>query len=152
MMNLKIRRGLLPDIETIAQFQVEMALETENYKLDQPTVTKGVQHIIDHPEKGEYLVAVVDEKIVGSLLLLPEWSDWRNKTILWIHSLFVIKDMRGHGIYKKMYQTVLDKVSGDSNLAGVRLYVDKTNLNAKYVYEKLGMNGEHYQVFEQMKE
>ena len=33
---------------------------------------------------------------------------------------------------------------------GVRLYVDKTNTNAQRVYSKLGMNGEHYQLFEYM--
>jgi ribosomal protein S18 acetylase RimI-like enzyme len=33
---------------------------------------------------------------------------------------------------------------------GLRLYVDTTNVRAQAVYAALGMNGGHYQVFEDM--
>jgi predicted GNAT family acetyltransferase len=42
-------------------------------------------------------------------------------------------------------------VNTDPDLRGIRLYVDKTNAVAKAVYQKLGMNGEHYQMYEWMK-
>ena len=46
---------------------------------------------------------------------------------------------------------IQEKVKKSADLRGIRLYVDKTNKPAQQVYEKLGMNGEHYQVFEWMK-
>jgi ribosomal protein S18 acetylase RimI-like enzyme len=39
----------------------------------------------------------------------------------------------------------------NDSIRGIRLYVDKTNTKAMKVYEKLGMNGEHYGLFEWMK-
>ena len=38
-----------------------------------------------------------------------------------------------------------------TKLRGLRLYVDKTNTRAQKVYENLGMNGEHYHLYEWMK-
>jgi len=40
----------------------------------------------------------------------------------------------------------------DEGVSGIRLYVDKTNTNAIKVYNSVGMDGEHYRVFEWMKE
>jgi hypothetical protein len=50
-----------------------------------------------------------------------------------------------------MYQHIQRFVSDDPDLKGIRLYVDKSNEGAKTVYTELGMNGDHYSVFEWMK-
>ena len=150
-MKATIRPGLFYDIETIAGFQVKMAWETEKMKLDLPTVLLGVQAVIDDPSKGKYWVAELDGKVVGCLLTVPEWSDWRNATVLWIHSVYVDSAYRGKGLYKDLYQQVQKVVSESSGTyRGIRLYVDKTNQAAQEVYNKLGMNGEHYTLFEWM--
>lgn len=150
-MSTVIRPGLFYDIEVIAQYQVNMALETEKMQLDLPTVLKGVQAVIDDPSKGKYWVAEVNGKVVGCLLTVPEWSDWRNATILWIHSVYVCEAKRGKGLYKSLYEQV-QKVVNESKgeYSGIRLYVDKTNTAAQEVYSKLGMNGEHYTLYEWM--
>ncbi len=148
---MKIRPGLFYDIEVLAQLQVQMAWETEEFKLDPPTVTLGVQAVIDDPAKGKYWIAEVDGKVAGCLLTVPEWSDWRNGTILWIHSVYVLPAFRGKGLYKALYEHVQNLVKGDGKTyKGIRLYVDKRNTAAQEVYNKLGMNGEHYQLFEWM--
>ncbi len=151
-MNIKIRPGLLFDVETIADFQVKMAFETENgLKLDPPTVTKGVSAVIDDPGKGKYWLAEVNGDVVGCLLTVPEWSDWRNGTVLWIHSVYVKPEFRKHGVFKALYSHLKDMVQGTNDLRGLRLYVDKTNDRAQKVYEALGMNQDHYSLFEWMK-
>ena len=150
-MEIKIRPGLLFDIHTIADFQVRMAFETENMKLDPPTVEKGVTAVFDDPAKGKYWLAEVNGQVVGSLLTIPEWSDWRNGTVLWIHSVYVPPQFRKMGIYKKLYSHLKTMVETSPDLRGLRLYVDKTNAPAQKVYEALGMSGEHYHLFEWMK-
>jgi len=50
-----------------------------------------------------------------------------------------------------MYNHVKQVVERDDDLRGIRLYVDRRNTGAQEVYTRLGMNGEHYQVFEWMK-
>jgi ribosomal protein S18 acetylase RimI-like enzyme len=149
--NIKIRPGLLFDIQIIAEFQVKMAWETETMKLDPPTVDKGVAAVFDDPSKGKYWLAEVNGQVVGCLLTVPEWSDWRNGTVLWIHSVYVREEFRKHGVYKSLYQHLKSMVQESKDLRGLRLYVDKTNVKAQKVYESLGMSGEHYHLFEWMK-
>lgn len=151
MSEVIIRPGLLFDIDTIAEFQIKMAWETESMKLDSPTVHLGVSAVFDDPSKGKYWVAEQDGKVIACLLTVPEWSDWRNGTVLWIHSVYVEAAFRKHGVYKKLYDHLKNMVQTSKDLRGLRLYVDKTNLVAQKVYEALGMSGEHYHLFEWMK-
>ena len=150
-MKITIRPGLLFDIATIADYQIKMAFETEALKLDPETVNKGVSAVFDDPAKGKYWLAEVDGNVVGCLLTIPEWSDWRNGTVLWIHSVYVLSDFRGKGVYRKLYQHLKDMVEKSSDLRGLRLYVDKSNMKAQKVYEVLGMSGEHYHLYEWLK-
>jgi ribosomal protein S18 acetylase RimI-like enzyme len=145
---VNIRPGLFYDTEQLAELQVKMAWETEQLKLDPPTVRQGVQAVIDDPSKGKYWVVEDKGKIVSCLLTVYEWSDWRNGIILWIHSVYTLPEYRGQGLYKKLYAHVQSLVQNDSHYKGIRLYVDKRNTGAQAVYEKLGMNGEHYQLYE----
>jgi len=138
------------DANFIAQFQVEMAKETENLDLDPAKTIKGVCHIFEHPDEGRYWVSLYKGEVIGCLLTLYEWSDWRQGKVLWVHSVFVKKPFRGQGVFKKLYQNIKEKVENDPGLLGIRLYVDKTNHQAQKVYKALGMSDEHYSLFEWM--
>lgn len=148
---VRIRPSFEEDAEVIAGFQLKMALETENLSLDKETVIQGVLHVYRDSSKGKYLVALEDERIIGSLLMTYEWSDWRNNTVVWVQSVYVLPEFRKKGVFNALYQTVKQMVMEDDSFAGIRLYVDRTNTNAQQVYQKSGMNGEHYQLFEWMK-
>ena len=151
-MHIEIRKAKLTDRDQIAQFQVQMAWETEYCKLDGDTVLKGVEAVLINSRLGAYYLAVVENEIVGSLLTTFEWSDWRNGTVLWIQSVFVDARFRKLGIYGTLYDYIKALVAADETLKGIRLYVDESNKAAREVYARLGMNGEHYRVFEWMKE
>lgn len=140
------------DIPSIASFQIAMAEETEGLALDGETVGLGVQAVFDDAGKGSYWVAEEEGKVQACLLTLPEWSDWRNGTVLWIHSVYVIPEARGRGIFRGMYEKLVEKVKADPTLRGLRLYVDRNNERAMEVYESVGMNGEHYRLYEWMKD
>lgn len=128
-----------------------MARETEGMDLDLPTVTRGVQAVFDDPSKGQYWVAESDGRVAGSLLTTWEWSDWRNGTVLWIQSVYVLPELRGSGIYRRMYEHLRERVLDSPGLMGIRLYVDRRNTAAQRVYERLGMSSEHYEMFEWLK-
>lgn len=150
-MDILIRPGLLFDIQVIADYQVKMAWETEQLKLDPPTVELGVAAVFDDPSKGKYWLAEVKGEVVGCLLTVPEWSDWRNGTVLWIHSVYVKPEFRKHGVFRKLYSHLKTMVEVSKDLRGLRLYVEKTNGPAQKVYESLGMSGEHYHLYEWLK-
>ena len=151
-MQIQIRKGEDSDRDAIARFQVAMAWETEQYKLDFNTVQKGVAAVLGNENLGAYYVAVIENEVAGSLLTTYEWSDWRNGTVLWIQSVYVDSSFRKKGIYGALYTHVKTLVAADKSLKGIRLYVDESNKQAMEVYTRLGMNGEHYRVFEWMKE
>ncbi len=148
---LKIREANKEDLETIANFQLAMARETESLELDKPTVINGVNKILDDPSTGKYIIAEKENTVVASLLTLYEWSDWRNGQVIWIHSVYVLPQYRKGGAFKAMYAHLKSVVEQNGQYKGLRLFVDKTNATARKVYESLGMNGEHYALYEWMK-
>src|SRR5438105_4769046 len=128
-----------------------MVCEIEDVALGRETCTKGVAAVFDDPSLGRYFVGEDEGRVVGSLLITFEWSDWRNGNVWWIQSVYVVPDHRGRGVYAGLYEHVQTIVKGDPSLRGIRLYVDRRNTVAQQVYTRLGMNGEHYLVFEWMK-
>jgi len=153
MNHIHLKDATLEHLKIITDFQIKMCLETENMKLDAQIVERGVKHILTNPHEGKYLLAIdqTNNSVVACLLLLKEWSDWRARYIWWIHSLYVVLSHRRLGIYKKMYAHLQEQVKADDQLGGIRLYVDKTNTKAKEAYRSLGMNPEHYELYEWLK-
>ncbi len=138
-------------MERIVELQLRMAQETEGLRLDRDVVSRGVRGVFQEPARGTYWVAEEKGEILGMLLAIPEWSDWRNGTVLWVHSLYVIPQARRRGVFKKLYLNLKKQVEQSPELMGLRLYVDKTNKPAQEVYEKLGMSKEHYELYEWLK-
>ena len=149
--DIHVRPAAGRDHHTIVAFQRRMAHETENLTLDETTVAVGVRTVLEEPARGCYWLAELDGQVVGCLLTLPEWSDWRNGTVLWIHSVYVRPEFRRRGVFRALYRHVARIVERDASLKGLRLYVDRRNLAACKTYEALGMDGEHYQLYEWLK-
>ncbi len=148
---MKIIKANITDKDFIVNSQINMALESENLKLTFKTVNKGVEYILNNPSVGFYLLSKIKNRPTACLLVLKEWSDWRCGNVLWIHSVYVVKENRRQGIYSKMYGYLKDLVNEDESLRGLRLYVDKSNKPAINTYEKLGMSQDHYYMYEWMK-
>ncbi len=146
-----VREATEQDIPSLLDFQLKMALETENITLEISSLTMGVHRLFKDSTKGKYYVTEVNGQVVGCLMTTYEWSDWRNGTVLWIQSVYVATEHRGLGVYKTMYNHIMQLVDTDPDLKGIRLYVDKNNAPARNIYQKIGMNGNHYAIYEWMK-
>jgi len=139
------------DRDVIVEFQLAMARETEDLDLDRGILTRGVEAVFENAALGRYFVAESSGRVVASLLITNEWSDWRNGMVWWIQSVYVRPENRRQHIYAGLYEHVRRMVESRPDVRGIRLYVDRRNTAAQEVYTRLGMNGEHYQVFEWMK-
>ena len=62
-----VRRAEPSDAERIAGFQQSMAMETEGKTLDQSLISAGVDAVFDDADKGFYLVAESEGKVVGEM-------------------------------------------------------------------------------------
>ena len=140
------------DTLDIVEFQIAMARETEDVELNRFICTRGVEAIFEDRTLGRYFVAESDSDVVASLLITYEWSDWRNGIVWWIQSVYVRPEFRRRGVYAGLYDHVRNIAGNLEAVKGIRLYVDRRNTSAQEVYRRLGMNGDHYQVFEWMKE
>lgn len=149
---ITIRIANREEASKILEFQLNLAGETENVILDKLVVSKGIKAVFDDPAKGTYYVALFNDEVIGCFLITFEWSEWRNGMVWWLQSLYVDAHHRRKGVFKKMYDHIIQTISGDPNILGLRLYVDKSNLRAQKVYGTLGMDGDHYAVYEMIKE
>ena len=145
---IKVRQGEIADIPSIVGFQEKMACETEELKLNVKVLMKGVKAVFEDEKKGQYIIAESEGKVIASMMLTPEWSDWRNTIFLWIQSVYVIDKFRRKGIFKKMYDFAKQIVENSPRYSGLRLYVEMNNATAQKVYINVGMDGEHYKMFE----
>jgi ribosomal protein S18 acetylase RimI-like enzyme len=146
--NFAVSRGEVCDIDSIVQFQADMAMESEGCVLDKEKVIKGVTAAMLDDSKGIYWVAKYEGRTIGSLMITREWSDWNNEWYWWIQSVYVTPEYRKQGVYKAMYQKVKDAAK-ENNVSQIRLYADKTNLSAQKAYQSLGMHESHYLMFEE---
>lgn len=138
-------------LKQMVKCQIEMAKETEGLNLNENLVFKGMSEVINNPNRGKYYLALEDDILLGMLMVIPEWSDWRAKEVWWIHSVYIYPQYRGNKIYKAMYNYLKERALENENVAGLRLYVDKTNTKAIKVYRALEMTDEHYALFEWLK-
>lgn len=147
--NYTVSEGTVSDTAAIAQFQVDMALESEGTVLDLEMVTSGVAAAMADEYKGKYIVARVGGEAISSLMLTREWSDWTNRWYWWIQSVYVKPEYRGKGAYRAMYAKIKE-MAKEQGVTQIRLYVDKTNTPAQQVYQKLGMQECHYYMYEEV--
>jgi GNAT superfamily N-acetyltransferase len=148
---VRVRPARPDEADLLIEFQARLARESERLELDPEALGRGVRAVFDDPSLGEYWVAELDRQVAGCLLVTREWSDWRNSTVLWIQSVFVRPEARGRGVFAALYRELRRRVEAAPNLAGIRLSVDRRNRRARAIYRRLGMDHEHYALYEWLK-
>ncbi len=144
---MQILEATIADASTIVDFQIAMALETEQLVLHHNTITSGVAHIFQTPADGLYLVVKISNNTVASCMITYEWSDWRSTRVWWLQSVYVIPEYRKQGVFTAICMQVksMAKAQGCSLL---RLYVEQHNAAAAATYIKNGFTKTHYHLFE----
>ena len=132
---IRIRRALPADAGFIVASNAAMALESEGRELDVDAL-------------GFYLVAEVDGRLAGQLLVTFEWSDWRNGMFWWIQSVYVRPEYRRRGVYRALHRYVSEAARAAGNVCGLRLYVAMDNAAAQAVYRDMGMSRTRYYIYE----
>ena len=144
--DIRIRTAKKKDAAIISEHQILMAKETENTTLDGDVVLSGVEHLIEQPEYGFYIVAETIEGVIGSILITYEWSDWHDGLYWWIQSVFVDKEFRRRGVYSQMYQYTKN-LAEKEGIKAIQLYVFEKNISAQKTYESLGMELTPYKMY-----
>ncbi|MFN0069188.1 MAG: GNAT family N-acetyltransferase [Limisphaerales bacterium] len=144
-----VRRAVAADAAAIAEYNVRLAWETEQKRLDLATVRTGVEAVLNDLSKGVYYVADCGgDVVVGQVCVTYEWSDWRNGNFWWLQSVYVEMGWRGRGLFRNLFTHVKREAARAGNVVGLRLYVEEHNAAAQEVYRRRGMQRAAYQVFE----
>ena len=147
--SLVTRAATLADLGPLVAGNIALARESEALHLDADTVRAGVRAVLERRAPGEYWVVETGGRVVAQLLITYEWSDWRNRIVWWIQSVYVIPERRRQGLFANLYRQIV-RAARDAGAGGVRLYVEHENRNAQAVYAALGMDGERYRMYEAM--
>lgn len=143
--SITIREALPKDAATIAVFNIRMAMETENLRLDPNTIERGVKRVFEDKSRGEYYVAELRGVVVGCLMITHEWSDWRDGDMWWIQSVYVSPDARKLGVFRSLFAHV-ESLAREADVVAIRLYVDRHNAKAKESYQRMGLEITEYDV------
>ncbi len=143
-----IRMATKNDLQTLVNFNIAIAYESEKLQLDYETVRKGVLNVLDDFHKGIYYVYEINGEVVGQLLITYEWSDWRNANWWWIQSVYTKPAHRGKGVFSALFAFIEQIVQSRNDACGIRLTVDRHNLTAQKTYKRLKMFESHYFLYE----
>lgn len=149
MTEIHVRRATPADAAVVTDFNVRMALETEDHVLDPAVVGPGVLAALSDETRALYFVAEVGGRVAGQTLVTFEWSDWRNGFLWWFGSVFVEPEFRGRGVFRAL-ATHIERAARDAKSVGLRLYVWNQNARAQATYAKLGWTDGNYKVMERM--
>ncbi len=147
-MGFAIRPAGPQDVERIVEFNVAMALESENLHLVPETVRKGVEKSLSDPSMGRYYLSHRSDEILGQIRVTLEWSDWHNAHYWWIQNVYVVPSARKQGVYAAMHRYV-QNLAAQGGACGLQLYVDARNTDAQSAYKSLHMAQSRYLIFEQ---
>ena len=143
-----IRKAGNLDINTIAEFNINLAKETENLDLNKDSALKGAEGVVSGKRGSFCYICEIDNIAVGQIIYTKEWSDWDNGYYLWIQSVYIREEYRKIGAFRALYNEVYSIAEKEDDVIGLRLYVDCDNEKAQNVYKKLGMNKKNYYIYE----
>lgn len=143
---MKIRRAQKGDAKVIAELNIALAKESEGIRLDPETIFKGVSALLSDEKKGIYFVAEENKRIIGQMMITVEWSDWRNKPIWWVQSVYVRNPWRKKGVFTRLLEEVKE-MARQQGVAFLRLYAYQNNTPALLVYQKSGWQPDHYVMY-----
>jgi GNAT superfamily N-acetyltransferase len=144
-----VRRALPADLDSIVEFNLRLAEESEGIQLNPSLLRTGAELALTTGDRIQYWVAQDPSgPLLGQAGITLEWSDWRNGWIWWLQSVYVIPPARGRGVFRAMMQAIEQAALAQGDVVGLRLYVEQQNVRAQSVYHACGLKPGGYLVME----
>ena len=148
-----VRDATTADVESLFNFNQQLALESENRHIPDDTPRAGIAGALENGNRLKYWVACEPETPdapLGQIAVSYEWSDWRNGWIWWLQSVYVSADWRQKGVFRALLSHVRQSAEESGEVIGLRLYVEHENAAARATYKRLGFTEAGYEVLELM--
>lgn len=132
------------DVRTITRADLEpvtslLVAQLREHRVDTPAtkVAAAVEGILDHPERGRILVAVLAGRPVGVAALSFVWPLEHADRSAWLEELYVEPAARGRGIGTRLLAEALE-VASRSGAVAVDLEIDVGHARVAPLYVRHG--------------
>ena len=150
MLKMTIKLAKLVDFENVMQFYYDLIESMQNAEY-RPGWEKDIYptrlFIRDAIAKNELYIAIIDEKIIGSMVMNHDCADGYSKIkweisadknrIVIIHALGVSSHHQGKGIARKMVGFAIENCK-NNGIKAIRLDVLVSNIPAQKLYSAMG--------------
>ena len=141
---MHIRPATVADVELLVTFTLREAQDAEGVALDSSAVRRGVALALEDPSLARYWVAEEPGgRIVASVSVTTEWSNFHGGYYWWVQSLFVSPEHRGAGLVDQLLNHLADTARASGAL-DLRLYAHEGNVRALRAYARCGFSTAPY--------
>lgn len=147
-MEYTIRLATPIDIQTIMNFTIHEAQESQGAEIDAIAVERGVLEAFnDNPRSCYWVVEDTKKKVIASTSIIKERSDFQGNDYWWIQSFYITPEHRGKGLADQMI-THLRQEAKLAKALELRLYVHNTNKHAVRAYQRNGFSPSSYTIMQ----
>lgn len=141
-----VRKAELKDLPTLVDFIAAEFMEAEGSTNVPDTLENGIRRaLIDNSVALYWVLLNEQNRLVGSVSVLQEWSDWHAGYYWWIQSLYIRPADRGKGYLCLLLNAVKSEMKRQNGLE-LRLYVDADNQAAIKAYQKANFVHSKYKI------
>jgi GNAT superfamily N-acetyltransferase len=134
-MNYIIRKGRKEDLPGVLELIKELALFERALEEVTNTVAKMEEDGFGANPVFSFIVATLNEKIIGIALYFTKYSTWKGKG-LYLDDLVITESMRGKGLGSRLFKAFIDEAKA-ANATQVHWQVLDWNTPAINFYKKL---------------
>lgn len=125
-----------PDLDTLLTL-VEAFYEHDGHPFDAARVETTLHHLIDNPSFGRVWLIVVDENVVGYLIVTYGFSLEYYGRDAFIDEVFIVESFRGQGLGSQTF-AFAEQHCRDQGITALHLEVETHNTSAQAFYHKQG--------------
>ena len=104
---LVFRGGGHGDLDGLVELRLALAEEVQGRALPRDLVRRGISAVLHAAVPGRYLVACNGERLIGTMLACPEWSETDGLMDYWLKSIYVLPCYRGLGLFSRLLAALL---------------------------------------------
>jgi len=135
-MSASVRLATAADVQAVTTLLGEQ-LEDHHVSTPEPEVRRIVELLLLRPHRGKFVVAEVEERIVGVAAVSFGFPIEHGGRGAWLEELYVEPASRGHGLGERLLRAALDVARADGSVA-IDLEVEKGHERAESLYRRAG--------------
>lgn len=135
--NLRIEPATVEDLPALADLLYDLFSHEADFIPNRDKQMRGLQLILEHPNRGRIFVLRHERKIFGMMNLLLVISTAEGGFVLQLEDLVIRADHRGQGFGGRLLNYAIDFARQKSFLR-ITLLTDKINADARRFYLKHG--------------